>query len=74
MHNDSLPNKKTLGFSKLEAFADDRIRVAKMMMFVFGRVEIENFMGKGENAGNHAAFSPFPTMFSKDFFLRVIVS
>ena len=31
--------------------ADDRINEAKMMIFVFDRVE--NIVGKGENAGNH---------------------
>ena len=45
----SLPNDKILDWSKLKAFADDKIKVLKMMVFVFDRVE--NIVGKGENAG-----------------------
>ena len=43
--------------TKLKAFADDRINVAKMMISVFDRVE------------NIMVFSPFPTKFSKGFCL-----
>ena len=50
-----------LDWSKLKAFADDKIKLTKMMIFVIDLVE--NTVGKGENA-----FSPFPTMFSKRFF------
>ena len=35
-------------WSKLKAFADDKINVTKMAKFVFDRVE--NMVGKGENA------------------------
>ena len=44
---------------------------------------VENFVRKGENAGNQIntatkvkrkAFSPFPTMFSKGISLRVVKS
>ena len=45
----SSPNDKILDWSKLKAFADDKIKLAKMMIFVFDR--IENILGKGENAG-----------------------
>ena len=43
-----LPNEKFLDWSKLKAFADDEIKVLKMMNFVLNRVE--NIVGKGENA------------------------
>ena len=45
----SLPNGKILDWSKFKAFADDKIEVMKIIIFVFDR--IENIMGKGENAG-----------------------
>ena len=35
----SLPNDIILDWSKLEAFTDDKIKVAKIMIFVFERVE-----------------------------------
>ena len=56
--------------TKLKAFADEKFNVATMMISVFDR--IENRVGKGENA--LPAFSPFPTMFSKDLSFRVIKS
>ena len=37
------------GVSKLKAFADHKIKLKKVMIFVFYR--IENIVGKGENAG-----------------------
>ena len=56
----SLPNIKILDWSNLKAFADNKIKLAKMMIFfffVFDRVE--NIVGKGENAGNqHFLLSP----------------
>ena len=61
----SLPNDKFLDWSKLKAFADDKINVIENLKFVLGWVE--NIVGKGENAG-------FPMMFSKDFFVRVVKS
>ena len=43
------------------------------LKFVLGRVE--NIVGQGENAGYQLpVFSPFPTVFSKGFFHRVIKS
>ena len=45
----SLPNDEILDWYTLEAFADDRIELAKMIIFVFDGVE--NIVGKGENAG-----------------------
>ena len=50
----SLPNDKILHWSKFKTFADDKIEVLKMVIFVFDRVE--NIVGKGENAGNHNVF------------------
>ena len=52
---DPLPNDKILDWSKLKAFADNIIKILKMMIFVFDRVE--NLVGKGENAGNLHCFS-----------------
>ena len=34
---------------------------------------VENIVGKGENA-DYQYFSPFPTMFSKGLFVRVVKS
>ena len=44
-----LPNDKFLDWSNLKTFADDEINVTEKMKFVFGQVE--NLLGKGENAG-----------------------
>ena len=35
---------------------------------------VENTVGIGKNAGYQPTFSPFPTMFSKSFFLQVVKS
>ena len=45
----SLPDDKTCDWSKLKAFADNKINVAEKLKFVLGR--LENIVGKGENAG-----------------------
>ena len=45
----SLLNDTNLDWSKLKAFADDKLNVAKIVINVFDRVE--NIVGKGENAG-----------------------
>ena len=42
-------NDKVLDWSKFKALADDKINVTENLKFVLGRVE--NFEGKGENAG-----------------------
>ena len=44
-----LPNNKILGWSKMKAFADDKINVTEKIRFVLGMVE--NILGKGEKAG-----------------------
>ena len=53
----SLPNDKILDWSKLKAFADDKLNLAEKFKFALGRVE--NIMGKGENAG-YQHFLLFP--------------
>ena len=45
----NLPNNKTFDWSKLKAFADNKIIVIQKLKFVLGRVE--NILGKIENAG-----------------------
>ena len=68
-----LPNDKILEVTKLNAFADNKLNVAKMANSLFNRVE--NAVGKGENAGyQQFFFFSFPKVFSKAFFLKVIKS
>ena len=67
----SSPNVKIPDWSKLTAFADNKLDVAKMMISLFDR--LENTLGKGENAGL-PAFTPFSTEFFKAVFLGVIKS
>ena len=45
----SLPNDNILDWSKLKAFADDKIILNEKLEFVLEI--IENIVGKGENAG-----------------------
>ena len=59
------PDDKNLTWSKLKAFADDKINVTKMIISVFDRVE--NIVGKGENAG-YQHFLLFPQCFGKASF------
>ena len=65
----SLPNEKVLYWSKSKAFADDRIKVLKMMILVFDRVE--NIVVKGENAG-YQHFLLFLQCFQGLFYTRLI--
>ena len=67
----SLPYDKNLDWSKLKALADDKIKVLKMIIFVFDSVE--NILGKGENAG-YQHFLLFPQCFQKASFLGVVKS
>ena len=60
MYLNFIPNTKILYWLKLKAFADDKIKVTKMMIFVFDRVE--NIVGKGETAG-YQHFLIFPQLF-----------
>ena len=59
----SLPNNKILDWSKLKAFADDKINVTEKLKFVLERVE--DIVGKGENAG-YQHFLLFPQCFQKN--------
>ena len=66
-----LPNEKILDLSKLKAFADDKISVTQKLKFFFGK-------GR-KHCGNRRkcwlpAFSPFLTMFTIGYFLRVMKS
>ena len=53
----SLANDKILHWSRLKAFADDKLKVAKIMISVFDNVE--NIVWKGQNAG-YQHFLLFP--------------
>ena len=66
-----LPNNKFLDLTKLKSFADNKLKVAKITIFLFDRAE--NTGGKGENAG-YQHFLLFPPVFSKAFFFRVVKS
>ena len=55
--DNALANKNFLDWSKLKAFADNKINAIEKLKFVFGRAK--NIVEIGENAGYH-----FPTMFS----------
>ena len=59
---DSLPNNKILDWSKLKAFAEDKMNVTYELKFVSER--IENIFGKEENAG-YQHFLLFPKCFQK---------
>ena len=62
MHIKPLPSGKFFYVTKLKAFADNKLYVAKVTMSLFDRVE--NAVGKGENAGNQH-FLLFPQCFPK---------
>ena len=62
----SLPNDKILDWSKLKAFADDKINVNKKKL-KFDLLRIENILGKEENADNQQ-FLLFPQCFQKASF------
>ena len=57
-----LPNNDIILVTKLKAFADDKLSVAKMRISLFDRGE--NIEGKGENAG-YQHFLLFPLCFPK---------
>ena len=61
-HFNSLLYDKILDWSKLKAFADDKMNVAQVMIPIFDRVE--NIVRKGENAG-YQHFLLFPQCFLK---------
>ena len=62
---------KYYDWSKLKAFADDRIKVNKNLKYGLGRME--NIVGNGEKCWL-PAFSPFPTIFSISLLPRVVKS
>ena len=63
----SLPNVNMLDLSKLKAFADDKLKIIKMMISLFDRVE--NTLGKGETASYQHSLL-FPQCFPKPSSLR----
>ena len=65
----SLPNDKFLNLSKLKAFADDKYNLKTDILFGIGR----KHCGKRRKCWL-PALSPFPTMYSKGFFFRVVES
>ena len=62
-----LPNNKILAMTKLKAFAEEKLNVAKMMISIFDRSE--NIVGKGENAG-YRRFLLYPQCCQKLSVLR----
>ena len=58
-------------WTKLKAFADNKVMSLKNSKFFLERVE--NVIGKVEDASYHH-FSLFPTMFSKGLYSRVVES
>ena len=60
----SLPNDNFLDRTKLKAFADSKLNVAKIVICDFDRVE--NIIRKGENAG-YQHFLLLPQCFGKAF-------
>ena len=67
----SLPNDKFLDWSKLKAFSrlQNKCNSKTKVLFVMGR----KHCGKRRKCWS-PAFSPFPAMFSKGFFCRVVKS
>ena len=63
----SLPYDKILDWSKLKAFADDKINVTEGLKSALGREE--NIMRKGENAG-YQHFLLFQQCFQKPSLLE----
>ena len=62
----SIPNDKFLDWSKLKAFADDKISMTEKKK-KFAMETEENLVGKGENAG-YQHFLLFPQCFQKAFY------
>ena len=54
------PNDRILDMTKLKAFADDKLNVAKLTVYLF--IWVENTVWKGENAG-YQHFHLFPQCF-----------
>ena len=60
----SIPNDKILDWSKLKAFADNKVNVTKKLKFVLGTEQ--NIVGKEEIAGNQH-FLLFPQCLQEAF-------
>ena len=60
----SLPNDKSLDWSKLKTFSEDKLIVAEIIGFV--PEMLQNIVGKGENAG-YQNFILFPQYFQNAF-------
>ena len=58
----TLPNDNILDWPKLEAFADNNLNVAKIMISLYDSVE--NIVREGENAG-YQHFLVFPQCFQQ---------
>ena len=65
----SLPSDKTLVFTKLKAFADDKSNIAKTRISVFDTVE--NIVEKGENT-RYQHFLFFPQCFQKSSYTGLL--
>ena len=66
----TLPNEKKMDMTKLKAFADDNLNIAKMTISLFDKVE--NTVGKRRKCLLPACH--LLTVFSKAFFIRVVKS
>ena len=66
----SLPDDKTLDWSKFKAFADDKINATNIEI-CFGKSR--KYCGKRRKCCL-PSFSPFPTMFSTGFLYKVVES
>ena len=64
-----LQNNEILNLSNSKAFADDKIKMTKTLIFALGKVE--NNVGKGENAC-YQHFLFFPQCFQKATFLGLL--
>ena len=71
MNINSLLGNKILDRLKLKASADNKMNIGHMKTSAYEG--IENTVGKKRKCWL-PAFSPFPTMFSKGLFLRVIIN
>ena len=65
----SLPYDKILDWSKLKAFADEKLNEVEKFIFVLGG--LQNIMGKGENA-DFQHFLLFPLCFQMASFLGLL--
>ena len=67
-HFNYLPNDKILDWSKLEAIAEDKLNVAKIIAVL---KSVENIVRKGENAG-YQHFLLFPQFYRKAPFSGIV--